>query len=262
MSGTRAEIAKLARLLGEPATRFGYLSALSPEDVRAVRDQAAEVLFGANRALFERIGQASRLVPAALTASIAQRSFGPLLSARVAGALDPDRAVDLAGRLPVSFLADVAAELDPRRIAPVLGVLPIAKVIEVGRELIRRGDHITTGRFVGDLPAPTLRAMVTALDEESLLRTAIYTDSTARLPALFALIPDDRLPAIATTIATATGEFAEDVLPLLLHLDTPSLTRLATAIRTLPESERDQLATTARALGVLDALGPIADALT
>ncbi|RLK59374.1 hypothetical protein [Actinokineospora cianjurensis] len=262
MSGTRAEIAKLARLLGEQAARFDYLAALSPEDVRAVRDQAAEVLFGANQALFERIGSASKLVPAALTAGIAQRSFGPLLSARVAGALEPDRAVDLATRLPVPFLADVAAELDPRRIAPVLGLLPITKVVEVGRELIRRSDHITTGRFVGDLPEPALQAMVTTLDDHSLLHTAIYTDSTDRLPALFALIPDSRLPGIATIIATASGEFAEDLIPVLLHLDTPSLTRLADAVRALPDADRARLSATVREMNVLEELGPLAAALT
>ncbi|WP_051386032.1 hypothetical protein [Actinokineospora inagensis] len=256
MTGTGAEIAKLARLLGEPADRFHYLADLSPADVRAVRDRATEVLFGSNRVWFERIAVASKLVPAALTASIAQRSFGPLLSARVAGALDPERAVDLAGRLPITFLADVAAELDPRRIARVLPLLPVDRVVAVAGELVRRRDHITMGRFVGDLPDPTLRAVVSALDEEALLRTAVYTDSVDRLPHLFALIPDDRLPAVATVLCDPTGT---DLLPLLTHLDTPGQTRLAHALSTLTTAQRDHLAT---ATATVDNLGPITTALT
>ncbi|GAA2981541.1 hypothetical protein [Actinokineospora diospyrosa] len=256
---SRPEIAKLARLLGEPVSRFDYLVGLSAEDIRAIRTRATEVLFGGNKALFDRIALASRLVPAALTAAIAQRTFGPLLSARVASALDPTRAIDLVSRLPVTFLADVAAELDPRRIAPVLAVLPVDKVIQVGTELANRQDHITMGRFVGDLPAPTLRALVTSLDEESLLHTAIYTDNPARLPDLFALIPDTRLPAVATTIASTA--LIDDLLPLLTHLDHPSQSRLATALRDLPPTQRHHLSDVAQALGVLESLGPIGSAL-
>ncbi|MBM7775378.1 hypothetical protein JOD54_005582 [Actinokineospora baliensis] len=256
---SRTEIAKLARLLGEPVSRFDYLAGLSAPDVLAIRTRATEVLFGANQALFERIALASRLVPAAITAAIAQRTFGPLLSARVAGALEPARAVDLVSRLPVAFLADVAAELDPRRVAPVLAVLPVDKVIEVGTELATRGDHITLGRFVGDLPPSTLRTVVAALDETSLLHTAVYTDNPDRVPDLFALIPDSRLPALAEAVATAA--FIEDLLPLLTHLDEAGLSRLAGPLSDLSAARRRHVADTANTLGVLEALGPLAAAL-
>ncbi|PPK66846.1 hypothetical protein V5P93_004884 [Actinokineospora auranticolor] len=262
MTGTRAEIAKLARLLGDPPERFAYLAALPAADVRVVRERATDVLFGANRQVFDRIAAASRLVPSAITAAIAQRTFGPLLSARVAGALEPSRAVDLAGRLPVPFLADVAAELDPRRIADVLALLPVERVLAVGKELLRRRDHITMGRFVADLPAPTLRATITILNEESLLRTAVYSESVDRFPVLFALLPDERLPAVAHTLAAADAEFAEDVYPLLPHLDPTALTRLAAAVRTLPAAERTDFAALAETTGVLDRLGSLAEVLS
>ncbi|WP_018683531.1 hypothetical protein [Actinokineospora enzanensis] len=257
MSATRLEIAKLAHLLGADPARFHYLADLSAADVRAVRLRATEVLFAANRSAFERIAAASRLVPSALTAAIAQRTFGPLLSARVAGVLEPERAVDLAGRLPVDFLADVAAQLDPRRAADVLVLLPVSRMVEVAGELVRRHDHITMGRFVGDLPDAALRAIVTALDEESLLRTAVYSESVDRIPTLFALITDTRLAAVAKIFATAADDLAADLYPLLHHLDQAGMVRLTTAVGKLPTTQRETFRKHATAANVLPGLDRI-----
>ncbi len=258
---TRTEIAKLARLLGEEPARFDYLAGLTADEVRQVRERATDVLFGANRAVFERIAAASKLVPAALTAAIAQRSFGPLLCARVADVLEPERALDLAGRLAVPFLADVAAQLDPRRVGAVVRRLPPARIVEVGRELVRRGDHVTMGGFVAQLPVPALRATVAALDDESLLRTAVHSDGHDRFPELFALVPDARIPTLATVIATADDDFGQDLLPLLACLDTAGLTRLAAAVPHLPPTHRARFAALATEADVLDRLGPLAAAL-
>ncbi|SDC17389.1 hypothetical protein [Actinokineospora iranica] len=257
----RAEIAKLARLLGEDPERFGYLADVPEADLRRVRERATDVLFGADRAVFERIAAASRLVPAALTAAIAQRSFGPTLCARVAAVLEPDRALDLAGRLSTGFLADVAARLDPRRVGAVLTRLPPEMITEVARELAGRGDHIAMGQFVDKLSAEALRVVVATLDEENLLRGAVFSESQDRFPALFAQIADDRLPAVASAMATADDEFAHEILPLLACLDTAGMTRLAAAVGDLPGPPRARLAAVAAATGVLDRLGPLSAAL-
>ena len=79
-----------------------------------------ETLYDADGGSLGRLAAASRLLPAGLTATIGQRAFGPLLSARLAGLLDPDRAVDVAAKLPPPFLADVAIELDPRRASELI----------------------------------------------------------------------------------------------------------------------------------------------
>ncbi|WP_156756287.1 hypothetical protein [Actinokineospora pegani] len=254
---TRIEVAKLARVLGEDPARFDYLLPLPPEDVRVLRERATERLFSENRAAYERIAAASRLVPNAITAAIAQRTFGPLMCARVAGVLDADRALDLAGRLSVGFLADVAAQLDPRKAGPVMGRLPLETVVAVGRELVRRGDYLTMGRFVDDAPDHTLRAVVTALSEETLLRVALHSDTHDRFPALFALVADDRVPAFLA--ATTTPDLTEDVLPLLTHLDADGLDRLAAAADELSTVDRKRLRTAFARTGV--ALAPLSGAL-
>ncbi|MGQ0838848.1 hypothetical protein [Actinokineospora sp.] len=257
----RAEIVRLARLLGDEPERFHYLADLPEADLRRVRAQATDVLFGSNLALFERIAAASKLVPAAITASIAQRAFGPLLCARVASVLEPDRALDIAGRLPVTFLADVAAELDPRRVGGVLARLRPAQIVPVGEELVRRADFVTMGRFVGALPEASLRATVAALAEEALLRTAVFSENDERFPALFAMITDDRLPAVIAAVVTA-DDLARDVLPLLACLDDAGLGRLAAAVGDLPGPERARFAAVAAEVDVLDRLGPLSTALS
>ncbi|OLR94584.1 hypothetical protein [Actinokineospora bangkokensis] len=256
----RVEVAKLARVLGEDPARLAYLTALDPADVRAVRDRATEVLFNDSRAAYLRIAAASRLVPNAITAAVAQRAFGPVMCARVASVLEADRALDLASRLPVAFLADVAAHLDPRRLGPILARLPLDRVVSVGHELVRRGDHLTMGLFVADVPDRTLRAVVEALPEEDLLRTALHSDSHDRLPALFAMIDDSRLPAFAHAL-TADPELTEDVVPLLTHLDAPGLARLAAVAEELSAVDRKKLRAAVAEAGVVVQLGPLADSL-
>ena len=252
MSGTRAEIVKLARLLADDPARFAYLADLPAADVRAVRIAATDVLFDANADVFARIAAASKLVPAAITAAIAERAFGPLLCARVAAALEPDRAVDLAARVSVDFLADVAAEIDPRRIAPILTALPVARMRSVAAVLIRRGDYVTMGRFIGELPAPALRALVAELSPEDMLHTAVFSDDDTRFPEIFAMIPDRAIPEVVRIAATAEAPFATDIFTALTHLDPTGRARLAAEVDKLSEEDRAVIAARAAAAGLTD----------
>ncbi|GGS33713.1 hypothetical protein GCM10010171_29990 [Actinokineospora fastidiosa] len=252
MSGARAEIVKLARLLGDPPERFAYLADLPAEDIRELRERATDVLFDANAAVFERIAAASRLVPAAITAAIAQRAFGPLLCARVAGVLEPERAVDLAARVSPSFLADVAAELDPRRVAAILATLPVDRMRAVAVELIRRGDYVTMGRFIGVLPAPALRALVTELSAPDMLHTAVYSDDDTRFAEIFAMVPDTEVPAVVTAAVAAEEPLASDIFTVLTHLDATGLSRLSAEVDRLPEDSRATIARRAAAVGLVD----------
>ncbi|WP_436496694.1 hypothetical protein [Actinokineospora sp. HUAS TT18] len=258
----QVEITKLARLLGEKPERFAYLADLPVSDLRVLREKATDVLFDANKAVFERIAAASKLVPTGVTVAVAQKAFGPLLCARVAGVLEPERAVDIAGRLPVDFLADVAVELDPRRAAGVLAALPDGPVVAVGAELTRRGDYVTMGRFIGELPDAALRATVKALDAEAILRTAVFSENEERFPAIFAMIPDAKIADIARAVAKVSDELGEALLPVLMSLDKAGLTRLAAEVKKHAPDDRAHFADLAKQAGVLDRLGPLGEALS
>lgn len=250
MSGTRAEIIKLARLLQAPPSRFDYLADLPAADVRAVRERATDVLFGANGAVFERIAAASRLVPNAVTAVIAQRAFGPLLCARVAGVLEPERAVELAGRVPAAFLADVAADLDPRRVAPILAALPVDRMRAVAAELAERRDYVTMGRFLGELPTPAMRVLVGELSVADMLHTAVFSDDDSRFAEIFALVPDALVPEVVAVAVAAEEPFAGDLFGVLAHLDATGLRRVEAEVARLPAADRERVARRAAEFGL------------
>ncbi|MBV9311284.1 MAG: hypothetical protein JOZ73_10645, partial [Solirubrobacterales bacterium] len=168
----RVEIVKLARLLEREPESLSYLDAVAPEEIRVLRDQTTEVLFKANGTTLTRLAAASRLLPVGVVATIGERAFGPRLSARMAALLDPDRAVEMASKLPVEFLADVAVDIDPRRAKDLLAGIPPDQVAAITRELARRQEYVTIGRFVGQLPDGAIRAGLDELDDATLLRVA------------------------------------------------------------------------------------------
>lgn len=130
------------------------------------RDQVTDTLFDAHAGIMKRMAAASGLLPAPVLAKIAEKVFGPLLCARIAGLIEPGKATDVAVRLPVGFLTDLTVELDPRRSHRVIGTIPSETVVRVAAELAHRRDWITLGRFIGFLPDEVLGACLPSLGDE------------------------------------------------------------------------------------------------
>jgi hypothetical protein len=214
---SRPEILKLARLLQRDPASLSYLEALPVDDVRELRDQVTDVLFSANHKTFARLAAASKLLPAALNAAIAQRAFGPVLAARTTGQLEPSRAVEVAERLPSSFLADVAIELDPRRASDVIARIPPQLLAAVTRELVRRGEYVTMGRFVGHLPDAAIAAALEATDDRALLRTGFVMEQKSRLEHIAELLGPRRLQEVINT--ARDDDLWPEALDLLAHLN-------------------------------------------
>jgi hypothetical protein len=212
----RAEIAKLARLLSREVEELEYLTRVPAEDVRRLREQVTEVLFNAVGPALGRLATATKLLPIGLVATLGERVFGPVLSARVAGLLDPDRAVEMAARLPIGFLTDVATELDPRRAHDVIARIPPAQIAEIAHELIERGEYVTMGRFVGHLERPALTAAIKVIDDRALLHVAFVLESKLSLRDLIDLLPPRRLDAVIDT--AAREDLWPEALDLFTHL--------------------------------------------
>ena len=185
----QAEVMKLARLLGREPDELAYLERLAPADLRALRDSVTETLYDAHGSSLARLAAASRLLPAGITATIGQRAFGALLSARLAGLLETDKAVEVATKLPPPFLADVAVELDPRRASDLIGAIAPALIGQVTAELVARREYVTMGRFVGHLSDEAIAAAVAAMDDEALLQVAFVLEDPSQLSRLFAKLP-------------------------------------------------------------------------
>jgi hypothetical protein len=214
---SRAEVMKLARLLRREPEQLEYLEAVPAEDLRLFREQVTDMLFTAHDGTFERLAAASKLLPVGLVAGLAQHAFGPMLSARISGLLDPNRAVDVAAKLPPEFLAEIAVDIDPRRASGVIAGMPADQVVSITRELTRRGEYVTMGRFVGHLGDEALRASIATLDDATLVRTAFVLEERERLDALADLVGEDRIAGLAE-VAEREGLWPE-ALDLLMHLD-------------------------------------------
>ena len=195
------EILKLARALAVEPERLAYLAEVDTRDVRRLREQVTTTLFDANLVVLERMALASKLLPAPVVAKIAEKVFGPLLCARIAGLVDVSRGVDVAKRLSPAFLASVAAELDPRRATAIITRIPVPTVVAVAEELNRREDWITLGRFVDHLPDETVGRCVRLLDDAGLLRTAYLLDDPSRIDHVLGMLGEQRLPRLVRIAA-------------------------------------------------------------
>jgi hypothetical protein len=192
-SDVQPEILKLARLLGRDPQQLTYLEQVGAGELRALREQATEALFTAQEGALRRLVTASKLLPVGLVASLGQSTFGPMLSARIAGLLEPDRAVEIAAKMPTEFLAEVATELDPRRASEVIAGIPAPRIFDITTELARREEYVTMGRFVAHLSDEALGAALNALDDEALSRTMFVVEDGAGDDRLVRLLDERRL---------------------------------------------------------------------
>jgi hypothetical protein len=255
---TRAEIIKLARVLGTPEDQLGYLERATPEDLRVLRERATDTLFEKDHERLHKLALASRILPASIASVIARWALGALLSARVTGLLSPPKAVAIARHLPASFLADIAVELDPRRAREVIERMPAWQVGEVAAELTRRNEHVAMGRFVGYLGDEAISAAMEQIDDAGLLRIAFVMEGKDNLDHVVGLLPEQRLAGVMRA-ADRAGLWPE-ALDLLDHLSDErkgALAEIATA-----EGLLESLTQTANAEGLWDIVLPVIPFMT
>lgn len=216
---TRAELMKLARLLDTDVDEIEYLAEVDHAELRLLREQITEVVFDSGGPALGRLAAASRLLPTAVIAAIAQHAFGPVLAARIAGLLDPGRAADVAAKLPTPFLAEVAPHLDPRRAVGVLARIPAARIAEVARELIAAEEHVTLGRFVGHLPDEAIALAVDAMDDFTLLAVAFVLEERHGVERVLTLMDPRRLDGLLD--AAVGTELWPEVLELVHEVSEP-----------------------------------------
>lgn len=213
---TRAEIVKLARVLGTPPDQLGYLQRASPGDLQLLRERATDSLYERDRERLHKLALASRMLPSTVAAGIARWALGALLSARITGLLVPRKAIQIAKRLPTAFLADIAVELDPRRARQVIELMPARQVADVAAELTRRGEYVAMGRFVAYLSDDAIQAAMAQIDDAGLLRIAFVMEGKDRLDHVVGLLPEDRLAGVLR--AAEQARLWPEALDLLDHL--------------------------------------------
>jgi hypothetical protein len=251
----RAEIAKLARLLSRRPEQIEYLTELPSQDIRELREQVTEVLFSAGAGSLGRLAAASKLLPVGLVATMAERAFGPVLSARVAALLEPDRAVQMAARLPTPFVTDIAIELDPRRAHEVISQIPPAQIAAVTRELVRRQEFVTMGRFVGHLDPDAVAAAVEAMDDSSLLQIAFVLETKDSFRDLLELLSPERLEHVIDT--AAVEDLWPEALDLLTNLSDEQRRRVIELAASRDDAVLDALIVSAQAEQIWELVLPL-----
>lgn len=226
-----AEVAKLAHELQAEPEALDGLAVLHADDLRRLRGMVGDALHDAHRQAFQRAAAASALLPAALTARLAQTLIGPYLAARIAAEMPADRAVRLAGHLEIDFLADVCLSLDPARVAATVQGLPDDRVIEVGTTLLARREYVTLGKFVGVVSPAVVDGVADRIDDPAaLLAIARAIEARDRLDELMTRIDDDRL--LAMIAAAVAGRQVAAMMALAGHLGPGNRRRLVTLATT------------------------------
>jgi hypothetical protein len=220
---TRAELVKLARALGTSPEEVAFAAALDHDDIRRVRQRVIDALYDEHRAAFQRVAAITRVLPTPANVRIALRAFSPLLSARVAGEMEPERAAALANRMPVEYLAESCVHLDPRRAGPLISRIDQDRVLAVVRELVGRGDFITLGRLLDAATEKVVTHVAAGVSDEAMLRIGFYAESDAKLTGAVAVLPPTRLRAIVRCALTGPPDLRSAGLALIGRLTNDEL---------------------------------------
>jgi len=269
---TEAELMKLATALDTTTDCVAFARPLEHGDIRQLRERVVGVLYDEHRVVFQRVAAITRLLPTPVNVRIALRAFPPLLAARIAGEMTPDRAAELANRMPVEYLAEGCVHLDPRRAGPLISRIHSDRVLAVVTELVSRGEFITLGRLLDAATEQTVGDVASVVSDEALLRIGFYAESDTHLTRAVAVLPQRRLRSVVHTALTGPpdlrsaglsligrladdrlrGRLAEyaaeaddDVLTRMLHtaLDDGAVVELLTAVAAMGESAQRRVLT-------------------
>jgi hypothetical protein len=236
----RGEVLRLARVLGVEPAELDVLEGASTEDLRELRHAVADRLLDRSRDQFSRAVQLGDLVPGALAAKLSQHVMGPVLGGRAAALLTPEKAADLARRLPADFLADVACHVDIRKVQPLLAGIDRRTMADAGAHLRRREEWVVLGAFVGYVPDDVVADLLDGFDGEALLRSGVVIEDTSRLDTVVSMLSDDRLDGLLEA-ADEHGLWG-DITALNVHLGDAQLRRITDAVQRMSGDRIEALA--------------------
>ncbi len=179
----RAELLLMARMLHCSPESLSMLLVYSDTELRHLRRQIETRLSREGQAAVVNLSAAGRMLPARLSAKIAERALGPVITAEMARRLDSTQSGKVACHLSAGFMADVARYLPAEESASLINGLPIEILRLVTHELARRGETIVLATLVASLHTEAIVALASELDAETLADTALLMPDPAPLAA-------------------------------------------------------------------------------
>lgn len=210
-----AERLRLAALLEVEPDCLPCVDDIDARELAALNDACRAALHEAHRPLYQRLARSSRLLPASLSAWIAEHVLGPLLAAHTASEMSVPATMAMCRHLSSRFMAEVTSHMDLDRVTELAIALPLSQVEACTRELLARGEYMTLGRMVDRAPIAIIERLAAIfLAPADLLRTALFIEDGRRLLFLVEQIPP---AALATLVETATDP-RQGLLPHGLYL--------------------------------------------
>lgn len=207
------QIGRIARLLRLDPDELTGLDGIADADLRILHDQISRTLFAEGQRRFARVAGLAKTIPGPLAGVLAVKFLPPVMAARVSENLDPAKARDLIGRVPISYLAEIALALDPVRSRPVVQKLPPEPIGKVAKELFGRGEYATMAEFVGTVTVDALFAALHVATPHDLLAVVPLLEWNENLDKVIAELPEKQVRDIATALT------AEELADLALALD-------------------------------------------
>lgn len=226
MEGTpdsRAEVLRIANLIGVDGEDIGFLARLSPEALYEFRMKLIDVYFEENPAL-QRFAKLAGVVPSAVIAKMTVDAIGPILAARIVGQVDTRTAVSVLKRVPIDFLCDTAVQTDPRRIKPMFKESPYEISCAIADELVRRKEYVAIGQLITYVEDAVMNHALGNANEVDILYSSFMVEDKVKLGHGVAMLSDDRITAIIHT-AAAEGMWLE-ALDLMSHLEIDEFRRV------------------------------------
>lgn len=238
LAGTGLEVARLADLLEVDTEHLSGLGTVPAGELRALRHAITGTVHARHRRRFRRLAGMVKMAPLGLSAKVARKAFGPIISARVAGSMDPEDAVGLARHLDADFLAQVAAHLDPASVSQIITALPSDLVVDVGKRMLAAGELAALGGLVSSVEHDEALAVAADADPADLLRIGLFTEEPEALDALIADLPDAQVNSVIE--AAASSDHVRETLLLVGALSPDNVERLLRPVADMPKAARER----------------------
>lgn len=235
---SRAELLRIANLVGVAAEDIEFIGTLSSEALYDFRQLLIELYFEENPAL-KRFAKAANVLPSALIAKATVEAIGPILAARIVGEVETKAALGVLKRVPIEFACDVAIQTDPRRIEAMFTASPTEISNAIADELIRRKEYVAIGQLITFVIDEVMDHALANASDIDVLYSSFLVESKERLNHGVAMLSDDR---IASIVQTAGNEkMWMEALDLVSHLEFEEFGRIVTQVMSLPAEILDEL---------------------
>lgn len=236
--GTGLEVTRLANLLGMDPEELAGLAEVPAAELRELRHAITGSVHSRHERRFRRLAKLVKKTPMALSAKVAKVALGPVISARVAGSLDPADAIALANHLDVDFMAKVASHLDPGRVGDIISALPSDIVIESGRRMLQAGELAALGGLVSAVSTEDALAVAESAGPAELLQIGLFTEEPESLDELISALSDAQVHAVVD--AAASSDHIGETVLLVGALGSANIRRLLEPIAAKPPEVRDR----------------------